>query len=831
MFHSLTLFSKLWAKAGLGNRRKPASPRPRRARPQLEYLEDRIVPAVIDVTTLADGTGAGTLRSAIAQANTNDANGDTNNTINLTVAGTYNIGQLNLGALQIFSNATATQSGLSLTVQNTSGGNIAISGNNATRVFDINPNDIIKLSPTVALDAVTINDVTIENGLAQPGDGAAGSGGGIRDQGPVDLTLNNDILTNNSATADGGGVSMENAASTHWVLTLDNTTVSNNQAGDAGGGIEEDGTGLVNISNSTIADNGCVNQGGGVWLDAINGGTATLNLTNSVVSGNTAGMLGGGIGNAGTSTVTLAGSTVAHNFTGGIGGGFANASALITTPAGTLIVQNSLFLDNSAVAGGGGIEEGNVLTITNSEIKGNVAGVNGGMTKVTAGGGQIERVGGGLFVFAGSLTLTDSTVADNTAVAGGGIDLNTAGNVAITNSTIADNSAFSSGGAGLGGGIDDNLFAGGLTLLNDTITNNFAVLGGGGVFSINPAVALSVQNTIVAQNTATSKEGSDFFGRPSADLGGNLIGISGSGSGNGGFTSATDRTGTTTHPLNPMVTGLTNNGGPLAGSTGEQMTVETEALLPGSPALGKGVPNSVTTDERGFNRLAPPDIGAFQFQNAALTVAVTPATPTVTINGSDTFTITVTNTGGNALPADNSMLSVALSNGLTTTGPLTFTLAAIPAGQSQTFTVTTTATTLGTQSITATVSSVDANTVSGSATIHVVVNTPPISPPPVTTHTPIGALTLFGFGFGPTGIDLFEIDGKGEVFAQAFGFGGANGSPQFVAADAVFRNLALMNGAIVGDVLGGSGQPFLMEVLNFNDPFVFQGLLNALSGK
>jgi hypothetical protein len=67
------------------------------------------------------------------------------------------------------------------------------------------------------------------------------------------------------------------------------------------------------------------------------------------------------------------------------------------------------------------------------------------------------------------------------------------------------------------------------------------------------------------------------------------------------------------------------------------------------------------------------------------------------------------------------------------------------------------------------------------------------------------------------------------VFAQTFGFGGANGAPQFVAADAVFSNLALMNGAIVGDVLGGSGQPFLVEVLNFSDPFVFQGLLNALS--
>lgn len=797
-----------------------------RVRPQLEYLEDRLVPAVIDVTTLSDGTGPSTLRSAIAQANTNDANNDTTNTIDLTVAGTYNIGQSGLGALAIFSNAAASQSGLSLTIENTSGGNVAISGDNSTRVFDINPN-VITPANNVVLGAVTITGVTIENGVAQSGNGAAGSGGGIRDQGPVDLTLNNDIVTNNSATADGGGISMENLTSTHWTLTLTNTTVSNNQAEDAGGGVEEDGTGQVNIINSTIADNGCVNQGGGVWLDAINGGTATLNVTNSTVSGNTAGMLGGGIGNAGTSTVTISGSTVANNFTGGIGGGFANESALGNTPAGTLIVQNSLFLDNSAVAVAGGIEEGNVLTITNSEIKGNVAGDNGGMPKVTTGGGQIVGIGGGLLVFGGTLTLTDSTIADNRADGGGGIELLGPGNATITNSTIVGNSAL----LGLGGGIAVDPFANvALTLLNDTITNNFAI-GGGGLVDSNNGLGdnFSFQNTIIAGNTATAGA-SDVGGGPTTDLGGNLIGISGNGSGNFGFTANTDQTGTTTKPLNPMLTGLTNNGGPVAGASGTQMTVETEALLPGSLAIGKGVANGApTTDERGFNRLSPPDIGAFQFQNAALTITVAPAAPTVAINGSDSFAITVTNTSGNILPADNSPLTVALSPGLTASGSLAFPVGALAVGQSQTFIVTATATTLGTQTLTATLTSADANpnTVTASATVAVVANTPPISPPP-TTHTPVGALTLFGFGFGPTGLDLFEIDGKGDVFAQSFTFAGTTGAPQFVAADAVFSNLSLMNGAIVADLVGGNGQPFLMEVLNFSDLFVFHGLLTAL---
>ena len=162
---SPNVFARLWSKAFAAGRRKAALSRRPRVRPQLEYLEDRLVPAVINVTTLADGAGAGTLRSAIAQANTNDANGDTNNTINLTVAGNYNVGQLGLGGLQIFANATANQSGLSLTIQNTSGGNVAISGDNMTRVFDINPNVVVPAN-NVVLGAVTINGVTIENGLA-----------------------------------------------------------------------------------------------------------------------------------------------------------------------------------------------------------------------------------------------------------------------------------------------------------------------------------------------------------------------------------------------------------------------------------------------------------------------------------------------------------------------------------------------------------------------------------------------------------------------------------------------------------------------------------------
>jgi hypothetical protein len=738
-------FSRLWAKAFAAGRRTAVARRPR-VRPQLEYLEDRVVPAVINVTTLADGNGAGTLRAAIAQANTNDANGDTNNTINLTVAGTYNIGQSGLGALQIFTNATATQSGLSLTVQNTSGGAVAISGDNMTRVFDINPNNVIA-NNNMVLGAVTINGVTIENGLAQPGDTATGSGGGIRDQGPVDLILNNDVLTNNSASADGGGVAMENVVSTRWALTLNNTTVINNHAGDAGGGIDEDGTGKVFINNSTIADNTTLNQGAGVWLDAINGGTATLNVTNSVVSGNTAGMLAGGIGQAGSSTVTILNSTIVDNTTTGFGGGFADENNL-----GTLVVQNSLFLNNKAGTNGGGIQEGGPSTsITNSEIKGNDAGVNGAMPIGTTGHGAPNTVmgsGGGLFIDGGALTLTASTIADNTAsINGAGIELDTTLPSTIINTTIVGNIALNNAGGTNGGGIDDAA-TGSVALVNDTITNNFADNGGGLFFA--GTTGLTLQNTILAQNLAsTTGPDFDFTGAiTGVDLGGNLIGI-----GNPTiFTAGTTQQGTAMNPLNPMVTGLTNNGGALAGATGTQMIVETEALLPGSPAIGKGVANGLTTDERGFPRVNTIDVGAFQFEDVTLHLTIS-AQPTLTLGNTETITVTVTNTSGNPLPADNSTLTVTTTGGLNIGGTQTLTLGPLAAGQSRTFSFNATGVTLGGQTITATVTSVDANpnTTSTSAAVNVVPHTTP-TPTPTPTPPPStfqAAVTLF--------IDAFEL--------------------------------------------------------------------------
>jgi hypothetical protein len=596
---------------------------PSRKRLSLERLEDRLAPAVINVVSTADNSNpvvtaghAGTaadpflapsLRSALSFVNS--ATDGSNNVINLTVAGAYKItlagtaGETDNAAGE-FSILPSGTNGSSLTIQNTSGGTAPVDANHLNRVFDINPNNLAT-SPKFS---VTMIGFTITGGdafdAANP-DGATSSGGAIRDQNNVSLTLTNMVLTGNVASADGGGVSMENApASTPWTLTLNNTVISDNHAGDAGGGVETDGTGTVVITGGQLLDNTCLNQGAAVWLDAIAAGSASLSMTNVLVTGNAA-QNGptGAIGNAGSGAVTITDCTVENNSSGTTGGGFGDENNL-----GTLTVTRSVFLDNSAAGSGGAIEEGGPsTTITSSSIQDNSGGL-----------------GGGLFVAGTTLTMTNCTIAGNTAGVGpGGLEVQTSGTGAsastITSTTITGNSALNNSGAN-GGGIEaPAAFTGTLTLLDDTINGNYAT-SGGGIFWDGTTGTIALENTLVAGNFAGTGPDANNPAGTFTDMGGNLIGVSGAGSGNTGFTASNTLTGTVAAPLDPKLGPLQNNGSPTIGGP-VPTTLLTEVPLPGSPAIGKGIragPGQPVpyTDERGYlfatNAAGKPTIGAVE---------------------------------------------------------------------------------------------------------------------------------------------------------------------------------------------------------------------------
>jgi hypothetical protein len=180
------------------------------------------------------------------------------------------------------------------------------------------------------------------------------------------------------------------------------------------------------------------------------------------------------------------------------------------------------------------------------------------------------------------VTVLDSTIADNMTVFGngsGGIDVNTSESLGalstleVANSTIAGNVTV--GAAGGIGGLNTDM-----TLVNDTVSGNRGRQAGGVLLSEGSvSSALSVTNTILAGNSGPTETD---CGRQGEEVTGSndIIGIDTPGASSCGFVNGVDGNivGTSSAPVNPELGPLAANGGP----------TETEALLPGSPAIATG---------------------------------------------------------------------------------------------------------------------------------------------------------------------------------------------------------------------------------------------------
>ncbi|HEU4836815.1 MAG TPA: tandem-95 repeat protein [Pyrinomonadaceae bacterium] len=338
--------------------------------------EDHTVCGDSVVTSTAD-SGAGSLRQIIA-----DACDNSTITFDLAGAGPHTI-TLTTGELVVAKN---------LTINNNSGESITISGNNASRVFNINVGK-----------TVSILDLTLTNGKAADGAaGGAGVGGFGEDGGAVfndgTLTLTRVNVTNSrsgnggSSSSNPGEAGKGGGIYTTGTLTMTDCTVSGNIGGNGGTGPGFNGTG---------------GDGGGIYVF---GGTAALTgvTLNSNTIGTGAGGSGGGLFVRGTTAVTIKSSAITNNASGGSAGteGF-----------------------------GGGIFINGVLTVVSSTISGNTSG---------GPGGGIMNQG------TGNLTLVNSTVSGNHSATGShGISNDTLTTMVISNCTITNNSPSSSSGFGI----------------------------------------------------------------------------------------------------------------------------------------------------------------------------------------------------------------------------------------------------------------------------------------------------------------------------------------------------------------------------------------------
>ncbi|MDY7077577.1 MAG: tandem-95 repeat protein [Chloroflexota bacterium] len=289
---------------------------------------------------------------------------------------------------------------------------------------------------------------------------------------------------------------------------------------------------------------------------------------------------------------------------------------------------------------GAGIYNAGTLTVNNCTVINNTH---------TGGGGS---GGGGGITNGGILTVTNSTIADNSnanVLYGSGVD-DYRGTVTIINSTISGNSGNGNGAV--------LTFEGTITLINSTIVSNTsnglyadAIVAGTGY--------INVENAIIAGNTGTNC-GVGFTGGTITSLGYNIENADDCG---------LDQTGDITNSLTivPTLGPLQDNGG----------GTWTHALLPSSPAVDAGSCSTTSTDQRGYPR--PVDIPAIANADDACDVGAYEAQPELTVTKTVdddtpipgqtiTFTINVDNSG--VFSATNGIISDTLPGGLNFVGPV-----------------------------------------------------------------------------------------------------------------------------------------------------------------
>ena len=234
------------------------------------------------------------------------------------------------------------------------------------------------------------------------------------------LTLDGDLITENSATNGSGGAvaafndSTGTLVSPRSLTTITNSTISDNTdaaaSGGTWGGIFAASPEPMVISNSTISGNQslsgsactdpCANGGGILeFFGPFVAGSTPSSITNSVISGNQAQFDGAGLDTL--RPITISGTVFSNN---------------VLTDAG---VQSG-----GAIGGGAGlysVSSPGTTEVTGSTFTGNAAGAG---------------AGGGVANGDGTLDVTDSRIVDNSATRGGGLDQEAdPSSVNITNAT------------------------------------------------------------------------------------------------------------------------------------------------------------------------------------------------------------------------------------------------------------------------------------------------------------------------------------------------------------------------------------------------------------
>ena len=361
---------------------------------------------------------------------------------------------------------------------------------------------------------------------------------------------------NGPSSANSGAAIYRQSESTLQVI---DTTFNNNHATDAGDDIG--GGAIYSYGGDTVVVGSTFNGNSGASGGAIGNLRSNLTIVDSVFVNNVArDQMGGAIATDGQNmshgkVLTLCGVTVKGNQAQLEGGGLYRYGY----PDEQTVIDRCTFDGNSAVSQEGGLAGGLYvhtdtagampLTMTNTTISNNTSG-NGA---------------GGLFIYQAPFTLTNVTIANNSAThsLAGGIAANgTTGT--LRNCTVAGNHADASDsfcGAIIGGN--------GITLINSIVANNTAGNAWNPVSCTDACAGGDHDLQYPAKRASGQDDNVCVTGIAFAD---------------------------------PLLGSLSDNGGP----------TQTQALLASSPAIGAGA-NCPDQDQRGVARQGRCDVGAYQY--------------------------------------------------------------------------------------------------------------------------------------------------------------------------------------------------------------------------
>jgi hypothetical protein len=267
----------------------------------------------------------------------------------------------------------------SLMIQGPGANLLTISGNIASRVFNISTGNSVQIRDlTIANGKVTgsnrggnvLNSGTLSLTNCNIYGGTANAAGGLYNMG-LSMTLTN---CNVGGTGSGQANSAPNfggVGSDSGTLTIDGGSISGNSATSTAGGIAITG-GTANIKNARITDNSSL-RGGGVYVSGFFH-SATANIANCLIANNKGGE-GGGIYIEGLSSATVVNTTISGNSSGATG---ALVGPGIDIEGGNLSLTNVTITNNSTTgfASGGGISArgSSIITLTNTIVIGNSTG-------------------------------------------------------------------------------------------------------------------------------------------------------------------------------------------------------------------------------------------------------------------------------------------------------------------------------------------------------------------------------------------------------------------------------------------------------------------------